>query len=203
MSKLMFYDCETTGTKFWKNGIHQISGIIEIDGDIKEKFDIRTRPEYKGVIIEEEALAVSGVTREQVLAYPPMHDGYQEILKILGKYMDPYEKKGKKRKFHLVGYNSRGFDDSFLRAYFVQNGDQYFGSWFYSDSIDVMVLASDFFKDVRHQMENFQLRTVCKKAGIMVDETKLHDAQYDISLTRELYYILRPSPPPHDNSQNA
>ena len=28
MNKLFFYDLETTGVKFWKNGIHQISGKI-------------------------------------------------------------------------------------------------------------------------------------------------------------------------------
>ena len=26
MSKLLFFDLETTGVKFWRNGIHQIGG---------------------------------------------------------------------------------------------------------------------------------------------------------------------------------
>lgn len=29
--KLLFYDLETTGIKYWRNGIHQISVGIEID----------------------------------------------------------------------------------------------------------------------------------------------------------------------------
>jgi uncharacterized protein YprB with RNaseH-like and TPR domain len=29
--KILFFDLETTGVKFWKNGIHQISGIVDID----------------------------------------------------------------------------------------------------------------------------------------------------------------------------
>jgi len=190
MSKLIFFDCETTGTKFWKNGIHQISGLIEIDGEVKETFNFHVKPSYPGVVIEDEALAVSGVTRAQIMEYAEMRYVYNQIIKMLGKFLDPYEKKSTKRKFHLVGYNNRGFDDSFLRAFFVQNGDEYFGAWFYSDSIDVLVLASQYFKDVRHKMANFQLRTVCAEAGIQVDETKLHDAQYDINLTRELYHIL-------------
>lgn len=37
MSKLFFFDLETTGVKFWKNGIHQIAGVIEIDGEVKEE----------------------------------------------------------------------------------------------------------------------------------------------------------------------
>ena len=31
MSKLLFFDLETTGVKFWRNGIHQIGGIVTCD----------------------------------------------------------------------------------------------------------------------------------------------------------------------------
>lgn len=57
--KLLFFDLETTGVNPGKNGIHQISGMIEIDG-------------------VEQALAVAGVTREQVMAYPSMHEVYNQ-----------------------------------------------------------------------------------------------------------------------------
>ena len=30
--KLLFFDLETTGIKYWRNGVHQISGEIVIDG---------------------------------------------------------------------------------------------------------------------------------------------------------------------------
>jgi DNA polymerase-3 subunit epsilon len=72
----------------------------------------------------------------------------------------------------------------------VQNGDQYFGSWFWSDSLDVMVLASHFFIDKREMMQDFKLKTVCGHAGINIDESKLHDAIYDVKLTRELFLIV-------------
>ena len=42
--KILFFDLETTGVKFWKNGIHQISGIVDIDGQEIESFDIKLRP---------------------------------------------------------------------------------------------------------------------------------------------------------------
>ncbi len=32
--KILYYDLETTGVKYWKNGIHQIAGMVEIDGEI-------------------------------------------------------------------------------------------------------------------------------------------------------------------------
>lgn len=63
--KLLFFDLETTGVNPGKNGIHQISGEIVIDGVSKEQFDFHVQPNPKA-IIEEEALKVAGVTREQV-----------------------------------------------------------------------------------------------------------------------------------------
>ena len=44
-SKLLFFDLETTGVKFWRNGIHQIGGIVDIDGQEAERFDIRLAQE--------------------------------------------------------------------------------------------------------------------------------------------------------------
>ena len=40
----MFYDLETTGLEVGKHGIHHISGMIEVDNEIKEKFDFKVRP---------------------------------------------------------------------------------------------------------------------------------------------------------------
>lgn len=187
MDKLFFFDLETTGVKFWKNGIHQISGAIVIDGEIKESFDMHVRP-YKDAIIEDEALAVAGVTREQIAEYPDMLHVYQHIIQMLSKYVDKYNKKD---KFHLVGYNNAAFDNPFFRAFFTQCGDVYFGSWFWADSIDLMVLASNMFRAIRGTFENFQLKTVARKLGIEVDETKLHDAKYDIELCIKMYEKLK------------
>jgi DNA polymerase III subunit epsilon len=184
--KLLFFDLETTGTNPGKNGIHQISGEICIDGIVKETFDYKVRPNEKA-IIEQEALDVAGVTKAQILAYPAMIDVYFQFTKMLAKYVDKFNKTD---KFFLVGYNNASFDNQFLRGFFLQNGDNYFGSWFWSNSIDVMVLASQYLMEQRPRMENFKLATVAKELGINIDETKLHDAQYDISLTKAIYSIV-------------
>ncbi|MCK5824725.1 MAG: 3'-5' exonuclease [Ichthyobacteriaceae bacterium] len=184
--KLFFYDLETTGTRFWKNGIHQISGAIVIDGDIKERFNLFVKPNPSS-LIEIEALNVCNVTEEQIMAYDDMKIVYDKLVKILSRYIDKFDKKD---KFHLVGYNNASFDNQFLRAFFVQNKDKYFGSWFWSDTIDVMVLASFFLQDQRSEIENFKQSTVAKFLGVEVDESKLHDAEYDIDICMEIYGMV-------------
>ena len=39
-------------------------------------------------------------------------------------------------------------------------------------------------------MTDFKLKTVAKQLGIIVDESKLHDAKYDIILTKQIYEIV-------------
>ena len=185
--KLLFFDLETTGTNPGRNGIHQISGQIVIDGKHVQDFDFHVQPNPKAVI-EDAALQVGGVTREQILAYPPMEQVYKEFVAMLGKYVDKYDKKD---KFFLVGYNNAAFDNQFLRGFFLQNGDNYFGSWFWSNSIDVMVLASAYLADRRADMENFKLSTVAKSLGVSVSDDSLHNALYDIELTRAVYEIVK------------
>lgn len=101
MSKLLFFDLETTGVKFWRNGIHQIGGIVDIDGQETERFDIRL-----------------------------------------------------------------------------------------ANCMDVYVMVTPFLMGVRNDMENFKLMTVARTMGIEIDENKLHDATYDIELTRDIFYRI-------------
>lgn len=184
--KIMYFDLETTGVKHWKNGIHQISGVIEIDGVVQEKFDFKVQPNPKAVI-ESDALKVGGVTEEQVKAYPEMTVVHKQLITMLSKYVAKFAKQD---KFFLAGYNSAHFDEDFLRAFFTQNGDAYFGSWFWAGSLDVMVLALEALKHKRHLMKDFKLMTVAREFGITIDEAKLHDAVYDVMLTREVYLAI-------------
>jgi DNA polymerase-3 subunit epsilon len=181
--KLFFYDLETTGTNPARHGIHQISGEIVVDGETKETFDYHVRPNPLASI-EPAALEVAGVTKEQIMAYPPMEEIYNQFVEMLAKYVDRYDRQD---KFFLVGYNNVSFDNQFLRGFFRQNGDEYFGSWFWPNSIDVMVLATQYLLKERPAMENFKLATVAARMGIDVDAADLHSADYDIALTRAIY----------------
>lgn len=182
MLKFFFFDLETTGLDFDTCAIHQIAGEIVVDGKTVESFNLRLRP-HDWALIDEEALEVAGVTREQIMEYPESQTVYRELLSMLAKYVDKYDKKD---KFFLVGYNNAAFDNKFLRAFFERNNDKYFGSWFWSNSIDVMVVVSLYMINIRADMENFKQSTVAKFLGIQVEEEKLHDAMYDIYLCREI-----------------
>lgn len=188
MSKLLFFDLETTGLDPNRHGIHQISGEIIVEGVSVESFNYRVRPNPL-LEIDDDALKVSSVTREMVTTYEPMEVVFKSLKDLLGKYINSY-KKGNTDKFYLVGYNNSQFDNQFLKAFFLQNGDEYFYTKFWSNSIDVMVLATVKLMDVRSTMPNFKLATVAKHLGISVDESRLHDASYDIYLTREIYNKL-------------
>ena len=184
--KKLFFDLETTGTDIRKHSIHQIAGIVEINGKVAESFNLLTQPHPKA-LIEPEVMKIGGVTEDQIWGYPPMQEMYKALLRKLGKYVDRYDKTD---KLHLVGFNNRAFDDRFLRAWFEHNDDPYFGSWFWSDSLDVMVLASQYLLHTRHLMKNFKLPTVAKELGIKVEEQNLHDGQYDVQITRQIYGIV-------------
>lgn len=53
-----------------------------------------------------------------------------------------------------------------------------------------MVLASFVLRFERVELVDFKLKTVAAYFGIPVDESKLHDALYDIELTEVIYNII-------------
>lgn len=186
MAKLFFYDLETTGLDCSRNGIHQIAGIIEIDGVVKEEFNFKVRP-FPNDQIDPGALTIAGVTKEEIFNYPYHMDIYLQLTNIIARYINKFDKTD---KFHLVGYNNCAFDNAFFRQFFTKCLDKFFGSYFHSDSIDVMVLASYKLMDERTLIDSFKLSSVAQYLGIKIDETGLHDAMYDIRLTREIFKTI-------------
>lgn len=189
MATILFYDLETTGLKVDRSAIHQLAGLIEVDGKIVEEIDLRMCPRA-GTEYSPEALLVAKKTREEIEAYPPQREVFKSFIELLSKYVDRYDRKS---KMYLAGYNNRGFDDPFLRHWFEHNNDKYFGSWFYAESLDVIVLAGQYFAaraERRKRMINFKLSTVATELGLAVQAEGLHDALYDVKKTREIYRIV-------------
>lgn len=192
--KIFAVDVETTGTNPGQHSIWQIAGIVLIDGKEKERFEILMQPNPKAKIDPDAFNPSKDKTPEQVQAaidklktYMPFEQGYQTLLGILSKYVDKYDKTD---KFFFLAHNA-GFDNDFLRGLFKQNGDDYFGSWFWPDYLCTRVLAIRQFMPIRHTLPNFQLMTVARQVGINIDESRLHDAVYDIELTIEIFKRLR------------
>lgn len=184
--KILYVDLETTGQYFWKHGVHQISGCIEIDGEIKEIFDFKVKPNERA-LIDNDALKVCNVTEKQIMSYPSSFDIYTKLVRLLAKYSNKFDKND---KYYLCGYNIAGFDVNFLKGFFIQNDDSYFFSWFWPHTLDVYVLASQYLINERIKLKDFKLKTVAQYLGIEIDESKLHDASYDIDLTRQIYKIV-------------
>lgn len=184
--KMIYLDLETTGTAVDQHGIVQLAAIVEIGGDIVDEMTLDMAP-ITGDIIEQQALAVSGIPLEGIFQRMPAKEAYGKFTAMVCGHVDRFNKQD---KFHLAGYNILGFDAPFLRRWFEKNGDKWFGSYFWFPSIDVMAMAADYVAPYRHTLENFKLATVCRAFGIEVDETKLHDALYDVRLTRELYQTV-------------
>ena len=180
--KYLFCDTETSGIDPSKHGVIQISGLIDIDGEVQETFDIKVQP-FKNQLISKESMKINGVTVEDLQNHLLPQEGYDSLIKIFSKYVSKFDKTD---KFFLVGYNSN-FDDTFLRKFFSNCGDEYYGSWIWWPSIDVATFAAEFLKEERSKFPNFKLSTVAKALGIVVDETKLHEALYDSILTRSIY----------------
>lgn len=181
-----FIDVETGGFDPEGCALLQIGGIIEYteSGKLKEmSFNYHIKP-FDSDQVDPKALAVNNLTKEQIERFASPITVYKKILNLWGNYVDCYDKRD---KMFFIGYNSHSFDMPFVREFFKKCGDKFFGSWFHYPSIDVMILAAEYLKDKRRWMPDFKLMTVADRLGIEVDKSKLHDAFYDIEITREVY----------------
>jgi DNA polymerase III subunit epsilon len=161
----------------------QLAGIIEIDGEVKEKFDLLFQP-FKDAIIENKALEVNGHDKTKLCMYPKIEISQLKLKKTLGKYVDKFDTKD---KFVMAGYNV-GFDEDFLRDTFNQVNDKFFGSWFFNAPMDVRSIVGEEVAFNGLRLKNYKLVTLCEYFEIELDA---HNPVSDIEATKNLYYLLR------------
>lgn len=187
--KLCFIDTETTGLDRSKNNIFQISAKIT-DPDAKEVIDqlnLRFVP-HSLEYVELEALEKTGCTLEELGSFPlSSSQAFKQFTDWLATHVDRFDQKD---KLQFLAYNAQ-FDVEFVRQWFLKNGDNYFGSFFWNPAICVMQAAAWFVQSVRPALPNFKLGTICKCAELGWDEDSAHDADYDVAKTVELYRYLR------------
>lgn len=184
MGKIIWIDTETTGLNPGKNAMIQLSGIIDIDGEIIELFNFFLRP-HKGAVIDQGALDVNGRTVTEMQGFPQASMTILNFKQVLSKYVDKFDKAD---KFVVAGYKT-DFDTGFLRATFSRLGDKYYGSWFFNAQIDVLSCVGEEIVNGNLRLENYKLATVCGHYGIPIENA--HNSMVDIEATRNLYYLLR------------
>ena len=181
MIKIIFIDTETGGVNAEKSALIQLSGIIEVDGTEKEKFNFYIKP-FENSEVNEKALEVQGRTLEELGTEKYIDESiiYKKFLEILDKYIDKYDKND---KFIVAGYNVK-FDIDILKALFERNNNKFLFSYFNSSMLDplysVRLLQVAGMLPV---LENNKLETWCKYFNI---ELKAHDSLQDITATKKL-----------------
>lgn len=193
--KILFYDLETTGIHPETASIIQLAGIMT---ELTESNEIKplggfnyTMKPRTGREVDLSALDINGFTMEELATFQDDREVFEKFTKFLNKYIDQFNKVD---KAILAGYNNTHFDTDFLRQWFIDNNNNYFGSYFWSNSIDVMPEASRYFVHYRPALLNFKLGTVAKAMGIETDKSSLHDGLYDIKLTLLMFKKLLSEP---------
>lgn len=175
--KVLWLDTETTGIDPKINSVIQIAGLIEIDGEIVNEFNLNCRPADDDPI-SHEALIVNQHTEAEIRTFPTMRETYAAIIAIFAKHIDKYDKGDK----FIVAGQKVDFDIQFLEGLFLRNGDKYMGSYLdYRRRIDLMDITK-FLKAVGLiDVPDVKLETIAKYFSVPIEA---HDALSDIRATR-------------------
>ena len=184
MAKLLFYDLETSGLSSYKHGIIELGYRYEVNGILEAEDVIKMNPRSANIECDSKTLEFLGYTIEDLDNLDHYHIGYERFEGFLNNVVDRFDSSD---KIVLVGYNNRKFDDNFLRSFFYKNNNKFFGSYFYSASIDVISMAAEACVNLDKFPPSFKLSEVAKFFDIPVKEESLHEAGYDIELTVALY----------------
>jgi DNA polymerase-3 subunit epsilon len=180
--KIFWFDVETTGLDPLQNDILTLSGLIEIDGKIVDKINLKMQPiNYKS--ITEEALRINGMKLEEIKKFESPHNAKKKLVTFFNKYVNRFDKTD---KFIPAGYNV-SFDVEFLFKLFQKCGDPYCGSYIDYHKLDVASLVIFFKIHGLFDFQGFKLADASKQLNIQLDA---HDAKEDILATRQVYYKL-------------
>lgn len=182
--KILWLDVETTGLNKEKCDIIQIAGIVIINGEEKERFNFHCQP-INWENIEPTSFEKTGMTFEKLREFQMPQELYIKFIELLDKYIDRYNKED---KFYLAGHNVQ-FDLEFLKNFFIKMGNNYFGSYFYYHTIDLMAFAIILHTAGLISLRNFKLGNIADYLTIQPNGN-LHDAEADIDLTRKCFCKL-------------
>lgn len=182
--KLIYLDLETTGLDPQKNGVIQIAGMIEIDGEVKERFNLRPRP-FQTDVIDSRALLVNKTNPEdfQTEKYADPFIVHKKISSMMDRYVSRYDKFD---KFTMVGQNPR-FDYLFLTEFFNKCGDPYLYSRIGYHLIDLGAIAAVLKLAGKMKTQNLKLESIAQAFSV---DFNSHDAEGDIEATRCIFWKI-------------
>lgn len=185
--KVIYIDTETTGLNPNENGMIEIAAIIEQSGTIIDEIVLELNPlSYsKPIIITPEALEVNGRDEKDFPKLPNSERQFKRFIRFLNKHIDRFDKTD---KLKVIGYNVT-FDIGFIEAWFKDNGNDFYGAYFYRKELDVFALVKHLTHFGLIDTEDEKLGTICEHFGI--EHGEKHTAKADIIATRELYTVLR------------
>ena len=187
------FDVESTGTSIENDRIITCYAMIQsIKGEILEEKHWAIDP---GVDVPKGASDVHGMSTEWVREHG-RKDAERAIREIAG-FLDEAQMRG----CPIVGYNS-SFDLGILDRELVRHGAVGLGTG--------LSMATEFFDPIiydramdKYRKGGRKLMDVARHYGIPIDESRLHQAEYDVIVTAKLAWILlKKSPFPLDELQS-
>jgi len=184
--KMLYFDTETGGLNPKENPLTQIAGVVEINGEVVEKFDIKMKP-FPGQIVNDTALKVQNRTLEEIMAAPDPRDQFFKLLAIFNKYVKSFDRND---KFIVAAQNGR-FDVDFLHAFFVNNENPKVAkgkyqpnlfAYFWPIPLDLLHIARAAQVFCGFNPKNLKLGSICEALGIEL--VGAHDALADVLATR-------------------
>ena len=167
--KILYFDVETTGTSAYKNEITQISGIIEVNGEEKERFNFRCQPtDWQN--IDSKALEVTGIGIEELKTFPQPSEVMSQLRSIFIKYIPKYTKMPD--KFYPAGHNVQ-FDLDFLNSFIKRHGnfdEKKWGATTYQNwrALDSRIFANFLAVDGKLPLGDMKLSTLCDHFNIEI-----------------------------------
>lgn len=180
-SIIMAFDTETTGLIPSKHCLIQIAGVFFVNGEREQNFNFEMAPHPKAEI-DKSALAENQRKLNEIKELPDQKIVFEKFLKMVLKL-----KGHPNNRITLLGFNNSRFDNIFLEKWFAVNSTISPYSIFRPESLDVMVLATQYLLNRRQYMPNFKLATVATELGIQFNVINLHTAIDDTELTLKIY----------------
>jgi DNA polymerase III alpha subunit (gram-positive type) len=176
---ILWVDVETTGLDKRRHGIIQIAGMVEVNGEIAESFNLPMNPEAEFDPVSRE---IHGITPAQIARYPSRQETFDRFEAVLLRYVDVDDPA---TRLSPGGYNVR-FDLGFLDQWFRAMKEPGLAPYFRRERVDPSVMMKAFQDYLgKGRMPSWSLRAVAAKMGLSLGEQ--HDALEDIKLTRNIH----------------